>query len=84
MQYIFLKNILETILTNYTCPHCNNKATEQSLTVTAVREKSVNVHVQCHVCGTQSELNAEVNPTAAQMLETKEGRLQFEEFLKSG
>lgn len=84
MQYIFFKNILETILSNYLCPHCQNKATEQSLNIMGVRDNSVNIHVHCHICGTHSELNAEVNAMAAQMLETDHGRKQFEEFLRSG
>lgn len=83
MQYIFFKNILETILANYLCPQCQSKANEQSLSIMGVRENSLSIHVHCHICGTHSELNAEVNAMAAQMLETEEWRKTFEEFVKS-
>ncbi len=81
MQYLFLKNILETVLSNYICPECQNKTNEQSLQITGVSSHGVDIHVHCHVCGAHSQLNAEVNMMAAQMLESDEWKKQFEEFL---
>jgi len=72
MQYIFLKNILETVLSNYVCPECHNKTNDQSLQITAVSSHGVDIHVHCHVCGVHSQLNAEVNMMAAQMLQSDE------------
>lgn len=81
MQYIFLKNILETILSNYVCPECQNKTNEQALRVTGISSQGVDIHIHCHVCGAHSQLNAEVNMMAAQMLQSDEWKKQFEEFL---
>lgn len=82
MLYIFLKNILETVLANYICPQCQNKTNEQSMHIAGISSHGVDIHVQCHVCGTHSQLNAEINSIAAQMLENENGRKYFEEFLK--
>lgn len=82
MLYIFLKNILETVLANYVCPQCQSKTTEQSMQITGISSHGVDIHVTCHVCGTHSQLNAEINSIAAQMLENENGRKYFEEFLK--
>lgn len=84
MQYIFLKNILETILSNYVCSECQNKTNEQSIQVTAVSSHGVDIHIHCHVCGAHAQLNAEINTMAAQMLENENGKKYFEDFLKAG
>lgn len=84
MQYIFLKNILETVLANYVCHNCQNKTNEQSLQVTGISSNGVDIHIQCHVCGHHAQLGAEVNTLAAQMLESENGRKYFEEFLSQG
>jgi ribosomal protein S9 len=72
MQYIFLKNILETILSNYVCSECQNKTNEQSIQITGVSSHGVDIHVHCHVCGGHAQLNAEINTIAAQMLQNEE------------
>lgn len=82
MQYIFLKNILETVLSNYVCPECQNKTNEQAIQVMGISSHGVDIHIHCHVCGAHSQLNAEINTMAAQMLETDSGKKQFEDFLK--
>ncbi len=84
MQYIFLKNILETILTNYVCSECQSKTNEQSIQITGVSSHGVDIHLHCPVCGSHAQLNAEINTIAAQMLESDTWKKQFEEFLKSG
>lgn len=84
MQYIFLRNILETVLANYVCPQCQGKTNEQSLQVTGISSNGVDIHIQCHVCGHHAQLGAEINTLAAQMLENENGRKYFEEFLSHG
>lgn len=84
MQYIFLKNILETVLANYVCHNCHNKTNEQSLHVAGISSSGVDLHIHCHICGQHVQLNAEVNTLAAQMLESENGRKYFEEFLSKG
>jgi hypothetical protein len=36
MNYIFLKNIVETIIQNFTCPECQSPTNEQTLQVTGI------------------------------------------------
>jgi hypothetical protein len=84
MQYIFLKNILETVLANYVCHNCQNKTNEQYIQVTGISSGGVDLHIHCHVCGNHAQLGAEVNTLAVQMLESENGRKYFQEFLSQG
>lgn len=84
MHYIFLKNILETVLLNFTCPQCQSKTNEQSIQISWVSSHGVDIFIHCHVCGANSQLNAEINSIAAQMLQNENGKKYFEEFLKQG
>ncbi len=81
MQYIFLKNILETILSNYICPECQNKTNEQAIQITGISSRGIDIHIHCHVCGAHSQLNAEINTSAVEMFENEEWKKQFREFL---
>ena len=84
MQYIFLKNILETVLSNYQCPQCQNKTNEQSIQIHSISHNTVGIHVHCHICSAVSELKAEINPMASQLLQNEDGRKYLEDFLKNG
>ena len=84
MQYIFFKNILETILSNYVCPECQNKTNEQAMQVTGVSSNGIDIHIHCHVCGAHSQLNAQINPEARELLENEHGKKYFDAFLKDG
>jgi hypothetical protein len=84
MHYIFLKNILETVMTTFACPKCQSKPTEQSVQVTGISSHGVDIHIQCHVCSTHSQLNAEINTIASQMLQSENGKKFLEEFMKNG
>jgi hypothetical protein len=44
----------------------------------------MDVHIHCHVCGTHSQLNAEINTMASQILASENGKKFLEEFLKNG
>lgn len=82
MHYIFLKNILETVLANFACPQCQNKTNEQSIQISWVSSHGIDIFIHCHVCGANSQLNAEINTIAAQMLQNENGKKYFEDFLK--
>lgn len=82
MQYIFLKTIIDTIITNFQCPHCQNKTNEQSIQISGVSTSGLDIIIHCHVCKAHTQLNAEINTMAAQMLQNEHGRRYFEEFLK--
>jgi uncharacterized protein YchJ len=82
MNYIFLKNIVETIIQNFTCPECQSPTNEQTLQVTGIGSQWLDIQIQCHVCQSKSMLHAEVNTMAAQMLQNEHGRKFFEDFIK--
>ena len=84
MPYIFLKNILETVLVNYQCPQCQNKTNEQSMQIHGISHNAVAIHVHCHICSAVSELKAEISPMASQLLQNEDGRKYLEDFLKNG
>jgi hypothetical protein len=84
MHYIFLKNILESVLANFTCPQCHNKTNDQSIKVTGISSHGIDIHIHCHICSTHSQLNAEINTIAGQMLQNENGKKFLEEFLKNG
>lgn len=82
MNYIFLKNIIETILQNFTCTECHSKTNEQTLQVTGITSQWIDIHIQCHICQSKSALHAEVNTMAHEMLQNEHGRKFFEDFIK--
>lgn len=82
MNYIFLKNIIETILQNFTCPECHSKTNEQTLQITRITPQGIDIHIQCHICQSKSALHAEVNTMAHEMLQNEHGRKFFEDFIR--
>ncbi len=84
MLYIFIKNIIESILQNYQCPQCQNKTNEQSINISAISSHGMDVHIHCHICGIHSQINAEVNTLTSQILWSKNGKKIIEEFLSNG
>ncbi|NRH21490.1 hypothetical protein HOO68_05625 [Candidatus Gracilibacteria bacterium] len=84
MPYIFLKNILESIIANYVCPDCGGKTSAEQLNITGISSRGIDVHLTCSVCNTHSHLSAEVNTMASELLNTEHGNKFFEEFIKNG
>jgi hypothetical protein len=82
MHYIFLKNIVQTLLENHTCPQCSTKPSEQSIKIGSISENTIDIYINCPSCSMESHLNAQINATATQMLESEQGRKLFDEFLK--
>lgn len=84
MLYIFLKNIIESVIEHYTCPQCHGKTSEQDIHIAGITSQGVDLHIQCHACNINSLLHAEVNTLASQLLQNEHGRKFFEDFIKHG
>ena len=84
MPYIFLKNILESVINNYLCPDCGGKTSAEQLNITGMSSRWVDIHITCSVCGIHSHLSAEVNTMASELLNGENGNKFFEEFIKNG
>ncbi len=83
MPYIFLKNIIESIIANYICPDCGNKTSIEQLRITGMSSRWLDIHLVCSVCGIHSQLSAEVNTMASELLTSENGHKFFEEFIKN-
>jgi hypothetical protein len=84
MPYIFLKNILESVIANYICPDCGNKTSPEELNITWMSSRGIDIHLICSVCSVHSQLSAEVNTMASELLTNENGQKFFEEFIKNG
>lgn len=84
MPYIFLKNILESVIANYICPDCGSKTSPEQLNITGMSSRGIDIHLICSVCSVHSQLSAEVNTMASELLTSENGHKFFEEFIKSG
>jgi len=68
MPYIFLKNILESVISNYVCPDCKNHTSAERINITGMSSRGIDLHIACGVCGLHSHLAAEVNTMASELL----------------
>lgn len=84
MPYIFLKNIIESVIANYICPDCGNKTSAEQLSITGMSSRGIDIHLVCSVCNIHSQLSAEVNTMASELLTGENGGKFFEEFIKNG
>lgn len=84
MLYIFLKNILESVISNYKCPDCGSQTNAEQLNILGISSRWIDIHLVCSVCGIHSQLSAEVNTMASELLSTEDGKKFFEEFMKNG
>ena len=84
MPYIFLKNIIESVINNYVCPDCGSKTSAEFLNITGMSSRGLDIHLTCSVCGIHSHLSAEVNTMASELLNGENGNKFFEEFIKNG
>ncbi len=84
MPYIFLKNIIDSVISNFICPDCSNKTSAEYLNINWMSSRGLDIHITCSVCGTHSHLAAEVNTMASELLNGENGNKFFEEFIKNG
>ena len=68
MPYIFLRNILESVIANYICPDCGSRTAAEQITITGMSSRGLDLHLVCVLCGTHSHLAAEVNTMASELL----------------
>ena len=83
MPYIFLKNIIESVIANYVCPDCGSKTSPEQLNVTGISSRGIDIHLVCSTCSIHSQLSAEVNTMASELLNSENGHKFFEEFIKN-
>lgn len=79
MNYLFLKNIVSSILGNFTCPECNNPPDENSLDLKSVTDREINIHFTCGHCNSKAVMKAELGQLAGGFLSTEAGK----DFLKN-
>ncbi len=84
MPYIFLRNIIESVIANYICPDCGSRTAAEQITVTGMSSRGLDLHLVCVLCGTHSHLAAEVNTMASELLTSEWGQQFFSEFIKNG
>ncbi len=60
MNYLVLKNIIETTITNFKCKNCNAWISESNINVLWVAWNSVNLEVICPQCKAQWVVKAEI------------------------
>lgn len=84
MPYIFLKNILESVIANYVCPDCQSRTAAEQITITGMSSRGLDLHLICGLCGLHSHLAAEVNTMASELLASEWWQQFFSEFIKNG
>lgn len=84
MPYIFLKNIIESVIANYVCPECNGKTNVDQLNITGMSSRGIDIHVTCLFCGLHSQLSAEINTMVSELLTSEHGYKFFNKFIKNG
>lgn len=84
MPYIFLRNIIESVIANYICPDCGSRTAAEQITITGMSSRGLDLHLVCVLCGTHSHLAAEVNTMASELLTSEWGQQFFSEFIKNG
>ena len=84
MLYIFLKNIIETTISQYTCQSCQGKVEESSVRVTGIGESLINLDIKCPHCQSHAHIHAEVANIASEMLKTEEGKALLQKVMKNG
>ena len=84
MPYIFLRNIIESVIENYVCPDCGSRTTAEQITITGMSSRGLDLHLVCVLCGVHSHLAAEVNTMASELLASEWWQQFFSEFIKNG
>jgi len=67
MNYLILKNIVETTLMQFACKDCNTKVTEQHVQVLGTAGNSLNMEIICPKCQSLGVIKAEINMIGAGM-----------------
>lgn len=84
MQYIFLRGIIDSTLANFHCPHCQSKALEQNIQITALTAQTIDISIICPQCHANTLLHAEINPMAWELMNHEHGQKFIQDFLAKG
>ena len=82
MQYIFLRGIIDSTLSNFVCPQCQNKPDEQSLFLTGMTSQGVDINIHCPTCHANTLLHAEINTMANDLINSEQWKDFIKEFLE--
>lgn len=63
MNYLFLKNIIESILANFHCPECGLTPPENALEIKTITDKGVDISFLCPKCQSKALMKAELGQT---------------------
>ncbi len=80
MNYLFLKNILESLFSNFRCPHCGATPNESSVHIDAVTATTIDVRIHCQSCHQSSLMKAELTQMTPEFLGSPEGKQFIENY----
>lgn len=61
MNYLIIKNIIETTLAHFICKDCGEKASEQDVQILGTAGNSLNMEIICPKCRATGVIKAEMN-----------------------
>jgi len=50
MNYQMLKTLLDSLVTNFKCPNCNEQVTDSNIEIVGAAGNSVNLDIGCVAC----------------------------------
>lgn len=81
MNYLFLKNIISTLISEFVCPNCNiGRPKEQNLDISKISRAWIELIFSCPHCKTKNILKTEFAPIT---LQTKEWKELFRKLIES-
>lgn len=60
MNYQILKNLLDSLISNFRCPNCQASVTENNIEIVGAAGTSVNLDIECVSCTKHTFVKAEV------------------------
>lgn len=61
MNYQMLKTLLDSLVTNFKCPNCNEQVTDSNIEIVGAAGSSVNLDIGCVACWKHTFVKAEVS-----------------------
>lgn len=81
MNYLILKEIITSILGNFSCPQCGNKSSESAIFIKKIEKNSLDLHYHCPTCQTDSFLAAKLGEIRPEFLQSEMGRTMLHQAL---
>lgn len=60
MKLVYLEHIIETLLADVPCPHCDTPLNEDVLEVKNITDNQADIYVPCKNCGSQISICADI------------------------